>query len=146
MPAWRHWLASAPVAPFVAHNASFDERFVNAASKRCRLAPLGIPVLCTRRLARRRAPAIGRYSLDHPCAHFGFSNPARHRALADARAGAWVLIELLERARAQGVASLGALLDRQEEKPRRERARGTGRGVARGRSDTGPLRPGEPGW
>ncbi len=108
---------AAPRAPLVAHNAVFDERFLRAALASCGMRGLGVPMLCTRRLARRLAPEIGRYSLDRLCAHFGVSNRARHRALGDARAAARVLLELLERARARGLDTIGALLDLQQDPP-----------------------------
>ncbi|MCZ6464522.1 MAG: exonuclease domain-containing protein [Proteobacteria bacterium] len=76
-----------------------------------------MPVFCTRRLARRLAPEIGRFDLDHVCAHFGVSNAARHRALGDARATARVWVDLLHRARERGLRTLGDLLDHQERPP-----------------------------
>jgi DNA polymerase III epsilon subunit-like protein len=115
---FRRWLGAAPRAPFVAHNAGFDAGFVSAALAREGLAPLEVPVLCTRRLARRIAPEIGRYSLDHLSAHFGVANRARHRALGDAAATARIWIELLDLARQRhGVRTLGDLLDLQERSP-----------------------------
>jgi DNA polymerase III epsilon subunit family exonuclease len=121
MERFRRWLDASPCAPFVAHNAGFDSRFVAAALDRFRLRPLGVPVLCTRRLARRLAPEIGRYDLDHVCAHFGVSNPGRHRALGDARATGRVLVELLARATGRGLRTLGDLMDLQERRPARRR-------------------------
>lgn len=132
---FRAWLDTAPRAPFVAHNASFDAGFVRAALARERLGPLGVPVLCTRMLARRIAPEVGRYSLDHLSAHFGVSNRARHRALGDAAATARIWVELLDLARRRhAVRTLGDLLDLQERSPgprrrrRTHRARRAGRG------------------
>jgi len=122
LPAFRRWLARTPAAPFVAHNAGFDARFVERALDAQRLAPYPGPVLCTRRLARRIIPEVGRYNLDHLCAHFGISNRARHRALGDAAATATALIELLHLARARlGVETVGELLDLHERKPARRR-------------------------
>lgn len=122
MVGFRAWLDATPAAPFVAHNAGFDSRFVAAALDCCGLPPLAVPVLCTRRLGRRLAPEVGRYNLDHLAAHFGYTNTARHRAAGDARVTARILIDLLHRALEGGVGSLGALLDLQDRKPGRARA------------------------
>lgn len=119
---FRRWLDRTPMAPFVAHNAGFDARFVGAALARCGLRPLGVPVLCTRRLGRRLAPEVGRYGLDHLAAHFGYANPARHRAAGDARVTARILLDLLHRAVEDSVSCLGDLLDLQERPPARRPA------------------------
>jgi DNA polymerase-3 subunit alpha (Gram-positive type) len=111
------WIEAVPQTVFVAHNASFDFRFIQRGLERCALSPLGPPVLCTRKLGRRLAPEIGRYSLDAISSHFGVSNRARHRALGDARAAARVLLELLHRATSLGLQSLGELVDLQERAP-----------------------------
>jgi DNA polymerase III epsilon subunit-like protein len=63
------------------------------------LPALDVPVLCTRLLARRLLPELGRYGLDPLCAHFGIENRARHRALGDAESTARALLELLAMAR-----------------------------------------------
>jgi DNA polymerase III epsilon subunit-like protein len=123
------WLGRAGAAPFVAHNALFDARFVARGFDELGLA-YAAPLLCTRRLARRLLPELGRYGLDSLCAHFGISNPERHRGPGDAEAAARVLVELLALARGIGVESVGALLDLQSQpvrRPRRSRPRGRGR-------------------
>jgi DNA polymerase-3 subunit epsilon len=122
---FRSWLSRTAPAPFVAHNARFDAGFVAASLARLGLPPLCVPVLCTRKLARRIAPEVERTNLDALCAHFGIANPARHRALGDARATATLLIELLGLARRRhGIASVGELLDLQDAPlPRRRRRR-----------------------
>lgn len=94
---------------FVAHNASFDWRFVAAGCARAAV-PLAVPArLCTVRLARRVLPTLPRRSLDSLAAHFGIANEARHRASGDARATALALVEMLALARAEGVESWGHL-------------------------------------
>ena len=110
--AFRSWLDRTPTAPFVAHNASFDHGFVTRALDVCGLPLYRGPVLCTRKLARRLMPELGRYDLDHLCAHFGVSNRARHRALGDAEATARALLDLLQLARTHSqVRNLGDLID-----------------------------------
>jgi DNA polymerase-3 subunit epsilon len=125
--AFRSWLDGTPTASFVAHNASFDSRFVARAFSDHGFAPYATPVFCTQRIARRVVPELGRYNLDHLCAHFGLSNPARHRAAGDAEVTARALLELLDLARSERkVATLGDLLDLQEGptgRPRRSRGR-----------------------
>jgi DNA polymerase III epsilon subunit family exonuclease len=122
---FRRWLARIGDAPFVAHNAGFDAGFVERGLREQGLAPYRPAVLCTSRLARRVLPELGRYNLDAVCAHFGISNPARHRATGDAEVTARALIEMIHQARDQhGVSTLGDLLDLQERAiPRRPRRR-----------------------
>jgi len=129
------WLDRTPTAPFVAHNASFDHRFVSRALDLCGLPPYRGAVLCTRKLARRLIPELGRYNLDQLCAHFGIANRARHRALGDAEATARALLDLLEIAQSRfEIGNLGELIDFQrrppaKRKPRRRRET-PGRGLA----------------
>jgi DNA polymerase-3 subunit epsilon len=123
-PAHRALAEFRPHAPFVAHNAAFDLRFTRRAFEIHGLRPLGVPVLCTQKLSRRLLPRLGRYNLDHLCAHFGISNRARHRALGDAEVTARALIELLRGALDGGeIRTLGDLLDLQARPLRRRRAR-----------------------
>jgi DNA polymerase III epsilon subunit family exonuclease len=120
---FRRWLERTPTAPFVAHNASFDSRFVERGLRDEGLSAYPGPVLCTRRLAIRLLPNLERYSLDHLCAQFGVPNAARHRALGDAEATARVLIELLSLAvEKEGLRTLGDLIDLQS-RPTRRRSR-----------------------
>ena len=122
--AFRRWLERTGPAPFVAHNARFDAGFVKRALDDLGLPPLRVPVLCTQRLARRILPELGRYNLDRVCAHFGIRNPARHRALGDARATAALLVELLHLAQVrEGLETVGDLLDLQG-RPIRKTRRG----------------------
>ena len=105
------WAGATPETVFVAHNASFDHRFVAVAFERYAIAPWPGPVLCTRRLARRVLPELGRYDLDTLSARFGIANRWRHRALGDAEATARALLEMLEIASAShAVADVGDLL------------------------------------
>jgi DNA polymerase-3 subunit epsilon len=120
---FRRWLRDGPGEAFVAHHARFDEGFVRRGLARSRLRPLAGPVLCTRLLARRLAPELGRFGLDQLAAGFGIRFSARHRALGDAQATGEALLHLLERAeREHGVATLGDLVRLQATPaPRRRR-------------------------
>jgi DNA polymerase III epsilon subunit family exonuclease len=121
--AFADWLAAAPDAPFVAHNAAFDSRFVERGFAAQGLPSPATVVLGTQKLGRRILPRLGRYNLDHLCAQFGVANRARHRALGDADATARVWIELLHVARRGGARTVGDLLDLQERPIRRRRRR-----------------------
>lgn len=98
--AFAAWAAATRATVFVAHNATFDHRFVSAAFARHGMAPWPGPVLCTRRLARRVLPDLGRFDLDTLSARFGIANRWRHRALGDAEATARALVEMLAIAQA----------------------------------------------
>jgi len=94
---------------FVAHNVSFDWRFVSAQlGDSIGFVPQG-PRLCTVQLARRLAPGLKRRTLESVASHFGIPVHSRHRAYGDALATARVLLRLLDEARARGVRDLTAL-------------------------------------
>lgn len=83
-------------AVLVAHNASFDLRFLNGELERCGMAPLdGGRVVDTLDLARKRFPG-GKHSLDALCQRFGIDRSQRvvHGALIDADLLGQVYIEL----------------------------------------------------
>ena len=91
---------------FVAHNASFDWRFLSAEIERVTRRPLRGKRLCTVRMARRLVPQLGRRNLDALTMYYGIENGARHRAGGDAVATAHVLLKLLEAARDRGCNNL----------------------------------------
>ena len=91
---------------FVAHNVSFDWRFVSSEIERALRRPLEGRRLCTVRLARRLVPQLGRRNLDALSAYYGIENGARHRAGGDALATAHILTRLLHAARDRGCATL----------------------------------------
>ncbi len=91
---------------FVAHNARFDWGFVRAELRRARELALDGPQLCTVRLARRLVKGVRSCGLDNLTQHFGFENPARHRAAGDALVTADLLARLLRLAREEGAATL----------------------------------------
>jgi len=121
----RRWLDETPGAPFVAHNARFDEGFLRRGLADHGLGALEGPVLCTCKLARRLAPELGRFGLDRLAAGLGIRNAARHRALGDAQAAAEALVHLVARARADWDArTVEDLLRIQRRSPRALRASG----------------------
>jgi len=89
---------------FVAHNASFDWRFVCAEVSRATGTELTGRRLCTVRLARRLLPQLRSRSLDWVARHYGVEIPhgMRHRAAGDALATAHCLLRLLDDARGHG--------------------------------------------
>jgi DNA polymerase-3 subunit epsilon len=115
---------------FVAHNASFDWRFVQGELARAAtdgLPPAGAePRLCTVRLARVFLPRLPRRSLDHVAAHFGIPLAARHRAAGDAMATAQALVQLLALAHEAGIAHWGGLVRHLATPARRRRTQVTG--------------------
>ena len=126
---------------FVAHNASFDHRFVQAELLQALGdAPLG-PVLCTVQLARALVPDLRRRNLDSLARHFGIPNHARHRAHGDALATARILLRFLDDVAELGIHDLETLqryaARRQRRRPpvRRSRPASTGPGASPSRRD-----------
>lgn len=105
----------------VAHNAAFDAKVLDHASRMILDRPLGLPTLCTFKLARRVVPELDRASLDSLAEHFDLHTASRHRAMADAELTAVVLARFLDMLEAEGAATVGDLLTAQEEgdEPRR---------------------------
>ena len=90
---------------FVAHNATFDWRFLSMEVHRVTGRMLDGRRLCTVRLARQLLPQLRRRSLDYVSLYYGVENTARHRAGGDARATAGVLLRMLEDVRLRGCAT-----------------------------------------
>jgi DNA polymerase III subunit epsilon len=100
-------------AVLVAHNASFDRRFLQTNLERHGYRRLANRVVCTARLARKLLPRdeVPNVRLATLAAHLGTSVAPCHRALTDARATVDVLHALLERAGSYGVLALEDLLE-----------------------------------
>ncbi len=116
---------------FVAHNASFDWRFVSAEVARTTGRELTGRRLCTVRLSRRLLPQLRSRSLDWVARHYGVEIPEgmRHRAAGDALATAHCLLRLLEDARAHGCerwSELERFLASGSVVPKRRRRRASG--------------------
>ncbi|HQU82988.1 MAG TPA: exonuclease domain-containing protein [Pyrinomonadaceae bacterium] len=88
----------------VAHNASFDMRFLNheigIVYDKYRLAN---PHLCTVQLSRKLLPDIENHRLNTVAEHFRIALINHHRAAEDARATAHIFINLLEDLHNRGV-------------------------------------------
>jgi len=100
-------------AVLVAHNASFDRRFVQANLGRHGYPRLGNRVVCTARLARKLLPRdeLPNVRLATLAAYLGASVTPCHRAMTDARATVEVFHALLERAGSYGVLALEDLIE-----------------------------------
>ncbi len=97
-------------AVFVAHNASFDFRFLNAALAELDYALLEGPPVCTAKLARRVVwPDVPNVRLQTLAQYFRTAVRPAHRALPDAEACADVLHGLLELGGRLGILTLGDL-------------------------------------
>ena len=83
-------------APLVAHNATFDFRFLNAELRRAGRDPIGTDrMIDTLAIARTQFPGA-KHSLDALCTRFGIdrSHRTKHGALLDAELLAQLYIEL----------------------------------------------------
>jgi len=133
------FLEFAAGAVIVAHNAAFDVALLDHASRRILGRPLGLPALCTFKLARQLLPGLERASLDGLAAHYELEKSTRHRALADAELTAAVLVRMLDELDGRGFDKVGDLLGAQEggDAPRQLKIR-----VARSALERLPPRPG----
>ena len=96
-------------AVFVAHNVSFDWRFVAAEFQRCFGGRLGGERLCTLRMARRLHPELQRRSLHALADYYAITADRWHRAGPDARATAELFGHFLKRLAEEGVEKWGSL-------------------------------------
>lgn len=80
-------------AVFVAHRASFDHGFLRAEFQRIE-QDLRCPVMCTVVAMRRYFPGLSSYGLAALCREFDIGLDNHHRALADARATADLLLKI----------------------------------------------------
>ncbi|MEA2557443.1 MAG: polymerase subunit epsilon [Actinomycetota bacterium] len=95
---------------FVAHNAGFDFRFLNANLVRLDYDPIPGPPVCTAKLARRVVwPEVRNVKLRTLAEYFRTRVQPNHRALADAHACAEVLHGLLDLGGRLGILTLGDL-------------------------------------
>jgi DNA polymerase-3 subunit epsilon len=122
---------------FVAHNARFDWAFVGAELRRARDVVLDGPRLCTVKLARRLVRGVRSCGLDNLTRHFGFENPARHRAAGDALVTAELLARLLCLARENGARTMQDL-SAIETRPRTARRRKRSARPTEPREDSAP--------
>jgi DNA polymerase III epsilon subunit family exonuclease len=132
----RRFIVFAGETPLVAHNARFDERFLDRQLQRLHGRRLAEPPLCTAALARRLLEGrLRRVSLASLAVFFGVATRPCHRALPDAECTAQVLVRLIGLAQEIGARRVSDL--RKLAAPRRRRVHGK-RPLIRG----APTRPG----
>ena len=100
-------------AVLVAHNVTFDLGHLDAVHRRLFGRPLERTAICTLKLARQLLPDLKQRNLGAVAAALGLGDADRHRALGDARITAEALCIFLERAAADGVATLDQLAELQ---------------------------------
>jgi len=108
---------------FVAHNVSFDWRFLRYELGRARGLALDGPRVCTVGLARRLVPGLKSRSLDSLAHYFGVDITQRHRAGPDAFATGKILQRLLSLAEDRGIATLKDLIELARRRKGRRRGR-----------------------
>jgi DNA polymerase-3 subunit epsilon len=108
---------------FVAHNATFDWRFVCSEMDRARGVQLRGEQLCTVRLTRALLPQLRRRNLDALARYFGIEIIERHRAGGDAFATAQAFCRLLGLAADHGFGTWSALAERLARRTGRARRR-----------------------
>lgn len=82
-------------ATVVAHNVSFEKRFLNLELGRLQQR-FSNQTLCTLRLARNLKPDLPSHTLGDLATGHDIRNPAPHRALGDTFTSVWLLLALLE--------------------------------------------------
>jgi DNA polymerase-3 subunit epsilon len=108
---------------FVAHNATFDWRFLTNELTRATGRQLRGRRLCTVKLARKVLPQLPRRSLDHVARYYGVTIRNRHRAGGDAIATAHCLIRMVSDLADRGCATWGDLQSLLRSQPGRRKKR-----------------------
>jgi DNA polymerase-3 subunit epsilon len=94
---------------FVAHNATFDWRFVTTEVSRSTGRQLRGRRLCTVKIARKVLPQLSRRSLDYVARYYGIEITNRHRAAGDALATAKCLLRMMSDLEDRGCGTWGEL-------------------------------------
>ncbi|MGM5481447.1 MAG: 3'-5' exonuclease [Nanobdellota archaeon] len=92
--------------PIVAHNASFDMKFLRHNFFAHHGEHLSNPTICTAKLARRILKELPSKKLGHVCLHYGISNDEAHRAYSDVQATVGILNRMVETLHQCGIESL----------------------------------------
>ena len=108
---------------FVAHNATFDWRFLTSELTRATGRQLRGRRLCTVKLARKVLPQLPRRSLDHVARYYGVTIRNRHRAGGDAIATAHCLVRMVSDLADRGCATWSDLQSLLRSQPGRRKKR-----------------------
>lgn len=108
---------------FVAHNATFDWRFLTTELTRATGRQLRGRRLCTVKLARKVLPQLPRRSLDYVARYYGITITNRHRAGGDALATAKCLIRMVSDLADRGCGTWGELQTLLRTQPGRRKKR-----------------------
>ena len=87
-----------PETILLAHNASFDVRFLSAAFSRCKAILPKHPVIDTLALSRQMLPRLRNHRLETVARHLRIADSTEHRALGDALVVQSVFLKLLSQA------------------------------------------------
>jgi DNA polymerase-3 subunit epsilon len=107
----------------VGHNVRFDAGFIDFELRRHGHKPLVNPKVDTLALARRTIAQVANYKLGTLTRELGLDVERHHRALADARATAELLVHCIKRLEDCGVFTYGALLEFLKTRPATKRRR-----------------------
>ncbi len=80
----------------VAHNYSFDVKFLNTELKRAGYSPVANPLMCTLRLSKKLFPNLRSKSLGNVAQYLNIKHRDVHRALGDATVTAKVFLKQLQ--------------------------------------------------
>ena len=108
---------------FVAHNATFDWRFITNEISRSTGHQLRGRRLCTVKMARKVLPQLSRRSLDYVARYYGVEIHRRHRAGGDALATAKCLVRMLSDLADRGCGTWGELQTLLRNPPARRKKR-----------------------
>ncbi|MFC1513923.1 PolC-type DNA polymerase III [candidate division KSB1 bacterium] len=93
-------------AVFIAHNASFDLRFINSELEKLGIERLLNDVVCTYKLSKKIYPDLKKLSLKRISTNLGIINQNPHRAGSDAAVCAQIFIKMLKRMPKMGIFTL----------------------------------------
>lgn len=96
-------------AVLIAHNASFDIRFINSSLRELGMNKLENEVMCTYKLGRKTFPELKRFNLKSLTKHLRILNVSPHRAGSDASACARIFLRILSELPDREIYSLNAL-------------------------------------
>jgi len=103
---------------FVAHNATFDFKFLEHNLRTHCNHQLSNNRLCTRKLANRLFPALSRKRLEDICSHLNIKNSQAHRALGDVKATVGVFTNMLDFLKDKGICKVEDII-KFEKSPRK---------------------------